>query len=536
MKIFRPLLTVPLLLGSLAGSASAQLSLDFTSGVLGASVEFALEGQAGEIYLMMPSAQPGPTPLSLVSPGDPRVLSIGIDLINNWSIGVLNGPGNPSRVFYPMPNSPSLAGSILYGQAITLPGPVFFADDISNPVRWVASFRDEFQRTTDDNLRNRQWHTATTLDNGQVLLAGGYDGSVVMPEVLGTWELFDPETQSFVPGGFLPEPRARHTATKLRDGSILLVGGVNPAGIALSSTVLIDATGSLAVPGPPMPALRVHHTAPLLNNDRVLVVGGATRSSVAAPLGFPASFQFQGGLQSHIYDPLIGSWLPGPALAQPRIGHGAALVGDGRCLVAGGLTTGAGGQTLQSTLLYDPTTNQFTPSTPLPRPLAFHAMSPKADGRVWAVGGANIDLGALTVTGSNVSFLYQINPGQPASTAVWTPPLSLGNNGTYIAGDVICIPGGFWPLAGPIIIVDGVIYIVLAGYSSVNLQTGVAIVNDNLHRTDATASQWTNVGSSRSMREGMAPAVFDENLRVLLSGVGLAAGGFTDPRSETWVR
>jgi WD40 repeat protein len=69
------------------------------------------------------------------------------------------------------------------------------------------------------------FHTATLLDDGTVLVVGGFvfpdppgDGSVIA-------ETFDPATLSFAPTGSLGTARYLHTATKLNNGEVLVTGG-----------------------------------------------------------------------------------------------------------------------------------------------------------------------------------------------------------------------------------------------------------------------------------------------------------------------
>jgi hypothetical protein len=61
--------------------------------------------------------------------------------------------------------------------------------------------------------------TLTTLDNGKVLATPG--GGVAKPE------LYDSSTDDWVPTGHLNFSRGGHTATLLEDGEVLIVGGVN---------------------------------------------------------------------------------------------------------------------------------------------------------------------------------------------------------------------------------------------------------------------------------------------------------------------
>src|SRR5215472_5104331 len=64
----------------------------------------------------------------------------------------------------------------------------------------------------------RAGHTATLLVNGQVLVAGGSDGT----NDLTSTELFDLASGTWTPTGPLSTPRESHTATVLPSGKVLV--------------------------------------------------------------------------------------------------------------------------------------------------------------------------------------------------------------------------------------------------------------------------------------------------------------------------
>jgi hypothetical protein len=83
--------------------------------------------------------------------------------------------------------------------------------------------------TTGAMTSTRQRHTATMLSDGTVLMAGGseFDANV---DILSAAELFDPNSGTFIGTGGLLTPRIVHTATLLKDGTVLVTGGLNGAG------------------------------------------------------------------------------------------------------------------------------------------------------------------------------------------------------------------------------------------------------------------------------------------------------------------
>jgi hypothetical protein len=94
-------------------------------------------------------------------------------------------------------------------------------------------------------LQARQRHVSLLLTNpawgplvGKVLAIGGaFTGSPVfggIQEALDTVELYDPSTGQFSLFGIMTEARQNHTATMLNDGRILIAGGVSSP--AVSST------------------------------------------------------------------------------------------------------------------------------------------------------------------------------------------------------------------------------------------------------------------------------------------------------------
>ena len=112
-------------------------------------------------------------------------------------------------------------------------------------------------------------HTATLLGDGSVLVIGGMAGTTFGGLPIASVERWDPETMTFTLSEPLAEPRAGHTATLLPDGRVLVAGGdfIDTAELWNPETGSFYAAGS-------MTDARSGHTATLLPDGRVLVMGG----------------------------------------------------------------------------------------------------------------------------------------------------------------------------------------------------------------------------------------------------------------------
>jgi WD40 repeat protein len=116
----------------------------------------------------------------------------------------------------------------------------------------------------------REWHTATLLPDGRVLVTGGDDTF----NVYSTAELYDPAKGTWTATGSLGHARRAHTANLLPDGKVLAVGGQDASSTTTASSELYDPiTGTWTATGP-LGAARDVHTATLLPNGKVLVAAG----------------------------------------------------------------------------------------------------------------------------------------------------------------------------------------------------------------------------------------------------------------------
>lgn len=218
----------------------------------------------------------------------------------------------------------------------------------------------------------RAAHTATLLNNGKVLIAGGF---VVEENGLMSAELFDPATNTFTSGENMRAARAGHTATLLPNGKVLIAGGYN--GDYLNSAELYDpATGKFTSTGKMITA-RSCHMATLLKNGKVLLVGG-----VGTGWTFLAD--------AELYDPATNTFTATGVMAMARAAHTATLLKDGRALITGGHKGRRSAITIYTSAeIYDPATGTFAAAGDLTIKRHKHDATLLADGRVLIVGGSD---------------------------------------------------------------------------------------------------------------------------------------------------
>ncbi len=168
-----------------------------------------------------------------------------------------------------------------------------------------------------------QSHSANKLANGAVLLVGGYDGSKVRDEVY----LFQPNSQRFIKLGKLSSPRMSHSSAVLPNGNLLVIGGYSKDMQVLDSAEIFDlrtltsqiVTATMSVP-------RLSHSSLVLDDGRVAIIGG--HQGKGSQTKVHSSIEY--------FDPATGKFELGGQMQFPRHKHDSLLLPDGSILVVAG--------------------------------------------------------------------------------------------------------------------------------------------------------------------------------------------------------
>jgi hypothetical protein len=232
----------------------------------------------------------------------------------------------------------------------------------------------------------RVLHAATLLDDGKVLITGGTIDNVGGGVATATSEVYDPSTGAFTTVGNMITDRAQHSATLLADGQVLVVGGWNghradaaddPPWDPLFAELYDPASGSFTATGS-MSTTRVGHSAIRLANGKVIILGGIPNPQ---NLHQPVNPRY-----AELYDPTTNAFSPVGNLTLSQTGYSATLLTNGRILLAGGEDQGRAVGTAE---LLDPNSGSLTATGGLVTERKGHTATLLLDGRVLVTGGVD---------------------------------------------------------------------------------------------------------------------------------------------------
>ena len=341
------------------------------------------------------SAAPSPTPFPSPTPGPSLVPSPAptVARLPTPSSGPGSTPtsGSPANEEF-FSRTGSMRMSRWNHRAFRLPdGQVLVLGDLFGPgitaERYDPSDRSwqSSGREGDDEFRGG-WYTATLLRDGTVLVAGG-PGPVGLNRMATIrWALGSGDTpwKEWRAAGEMLEPREGHSATLLEDGSVLVAGGIShdpaatgltvPVKEAVRSCEMWDPFTEVWTPTAGMNEPRVLHMATRLGNGHVLVVGG---------YGFPWT-EFKVLDSAETFDPQRRQWVSTTPMAGGRTDATLTLLADGRVLVAGGYSEN---RTLDTAEVFDLPTETWSSTASMHHARMEHAAVLLADDRVLVVGG-----------------------------------------------------------------------------------------------------------------------------------------------------
>lgn len=294
-----------------------------------------------------------------------------------WTV---TGSMSVGRVFFTATLLPN--GEVLVAGGSGYTASCFATAELYNPStgQWTP---------TGNMTQARCYHSATLLPTGEVLVAGGVDSLYNTPDTSSASELYNPSTGTWQTAGSLNTSRANQVAL-LENGQVLVAGGYNTSNGAttgLASAELYDpskgswkltASMRIALPTPTPPALLPN--SDVLIADDVQFFNPATATWISTgPLPTIAGPPTQASLlitgnalasgtrctysgcghkatwYCYLYTTSTNSWSRTGNMNQPRLGHSSTLLPSGNVLVAGGYSGNLGNPiVLSSAELYTP--------------------------------------------------------------------------------------------------------------------------------------------------------------------------------------
>lgn len=338
----------------------------------------------------------------------------------------------------------------------------------------------------------RMQHTATRLPDGRVLIVGGsQDPNSFLAEV----KLFDPVTNLSRRVASLHTARHGHTATLLPNGRVLIIGGYTLPQQWLDDAEVYDPVVDSWTVVPPLSSHGVEHTANLMKDGRVLVVGGCIGSGVCTG-------------RVEIFNPSTNTWTEAAPLQSNRASHTAHLLNDGRVLVVGG---GSGvGDNIPAggdALLYNPSTNSWSATNPMVKMRSQARAARLSDGRVLVAGGITLEDQSRLIMSASAE-VYD-----PASNG-WTSVASLTQARYQFA--LVVLP-------------DSRVLAIGGARDYNNRYTENSFIHE-IELYEPTANAWRSIGKLPQSRSDVSATLLQDG-RIWVTG----GRDFSAYRSDTWL-
>lgn len=320
----------------------------------------------------------------------------------------------------------------------------------------------------------RAFFTATKLLNGDVLVAGGFDGTI-FPPVFPDAEIYNRQTGLWTPISPMNLARAAAVDVRLEDGRVLVIGGADADFNFLDSAEIYDpSTGTWSFTGLMNEPRFEDFVGVLLPGRKVLIAGG---------FGPP----FDALSSAEIYDEASNTWTPTGSMNVARGEFATVVLHDGRVLAVGGVATDE--TPIASAEIYNPRTGIWTLTGSMSTGRNDVAVVVLRDGRVLAAGGG---MGDEELPRHASAEIYDPHTGQWTPTGAMTAPRSEVEYASFLLPDGrVLVPGGHTAFQTPV--------------SSSDLY-------------DPQSGTWTAAGSMSVVRAGHSSIVLRGNRGVLVMG------------------
>ena len=238
----------------------------------------------------------------------------------------------------------------------------------------------QFVRSDSHLSEVRQGETAALLQDGTVLIVGGGEADRAVPASGGSAaEIFDPDTGSVTQVGPTLDPHTDGRAILLADGRVLIGGGTDPhLGTTAQPEIYDPASQTFKRTASTADVWGPLNRAVPLDDGRVLIVGGRTAAD--------------GGVDTaaDVFDPATEQFTPTGPMAINHRPWTATRLSDGRVLLVGGWEWDPDrriGPVTDAAQIYDPATGTFTLAGRMPTPRVGHSAVLLDDGDVLIMGG-----------------------------------------------------------------------------------------------------------------------------------------------------
>jgi N-acetylneuraminic acid mutarotase len=264
--------------------------------------------------------------------------------------------------------------------------------------------------TTETPMKHARWGHSAVLVGTQVLVAGGFTVRSGQSELaLSSAELYDPVAKTWTEVGPMTDPRGGHAAVLLKNGKVLVVGGLLPVGTGADADLayceLYDPTAKTwSVTGNMNAARSGHQATALADGASVLVTGGRAPGVRADGTYDPFS-----RATAELYNTAAGTWSKVDDLPGGRAYHRTVALGAGKAMTVGGTGDIRDDAGYESAAIFDHGTKKWTPAAGLSTGRwAFAAVALSGERAMVAGGAARAGVAAATADAAELAATAEI--------------------------------------------------------------------------------------------------------------------------------